>query len=344
MWLYLLRRINLFVLTIAVLFFLVFLMAKYLPGDAIVNLSGIQNPSFSAQQEVVTQYKLDHDNWLTQYIAYTKQRLNGNFGLSLNSQEPISVELKRLLPATLELCFFAMSLALLLGIPLGVVAAIRRLKLTDYAIRSFSLIGYSIPVFWLGMLLIMFFGLELRWLPVSGRLNLLYDVQPVTGFMVIDILLSDIDYKQQALRDAVAHLIMPTLTLALFPLTVVIRITRNAMLDELKANYIKAAESRGLSPSTIIFHHALPNALPPVMRQMGLQLSALLTSALVTEMIFSWPGIGTWMISAIYQRDYPVIQAGIITCAALIIFVSVFSDVLYILSTPQRRGHADGSH
>lgn len=343
MWFYLLRRFNLFVLTVLVLFFLVFLMAKFLPGDPIVNLSGIQNPSFSAQQEIVTLYKLDEDNWISQYVAYVKQRLNGNFGLSLNSQHPISEELKRLLPATLELCVFAMAIALLLGIPLGVIAAMRQYKVADYAIRGISLIGYSIPVFWLGMLMIMFFGLEMRWLPVSGRINLLYEVEPVTGFMVVDILLSDLSYKQQALQSVIAHLLMPTITLAVFPLTVVIRITRNAMLDELKANYIKAAESRGLSPATVIFYHALPNALQPVMRQVGLQLSTLLTSALVTEMIFSWPGIGTWMISAIYQRDFPVIQAGIIVCATIIICVSVLSDILYILSTPQRRSNIDGT-
>lgn len=343
MWLYIARRFNLFILTFAILFMLVFFMNKALPGDQLTNLSGVSNPTFSQLERLSEQYQID-GSWLEQYIAFTTERLTGNFGLSLTSGQPIYTEIIQRLPATVELCFYAMLISLLVGIPLGVIAAFRYRKVTDQLIITASLIGYSIPIFWLGVIGIMFFGLELQLLPVAGRLNLLYQVEPVTGFTLIDIMLSDLPNKLQAFRDAFAHLIMPTVTLALFPVTVVIQITRSAMLEELNTNHIKAAEARGLSPLTIVIHHALPNALQPVLAQVSLQLSTLLTSAMVTEVIFSWPGIGTWLMSAIHQRDYPVICGGLLICAGCIIVISLLSELLSIVSTPKRRSVSHGKN
>lgn len=343
MWLYVARRFNLFVLTLAILYLLVFIMNKALPGDPLANLSGIENPTFNQIELLIAQYRLENSS-LQQYLAFVGERISGNFGLSLTSQQPIFDEIIQRLPATIELCFYAMIIALLVGIPLGVLAAFRYKKITDRLIITASLVGYSIPIFWLGVIGIMFFGLELQLLPVAGRMNLLYQVEPVSGFTLIDIMLSDLETKPQAFKDAFAHLIMPTITLALFPVTVVIRITRNAMLEELNTNYIKAAQARGISPLTIVLHHALPNALQPVLAQVSLQLSTLLTSAMVTEVIFSWPGIGTWLMSAIYQRDYPVISAGILVSAGFIMIISMISDLFSIAATPKRRGAKHGSN
>jgi len=342
MSLYITRRINLFIFTVAALYFLVFLMVNSLPGDLATNLSGIQNPTVAQSETIVAQYQLDK-NWFNQYISFIKQRMNGNFGVSFNNGLPILDEMLTLLPATIELCIYAIFIALLFGLPLGILAAIYYKKTADFFLLSTSLVGYSIPVFWLGVIAIMYFGLDLQWLPVAGRLNLLYQVEAVTGFTFIDIYLSDIQYKQLAYNDAFAHLIMPTLTLALIPATIVIRITRTTMLEELNANYIKASEARGVHPLIIIFNHALPNALQPVFSQISLQLSTLLTSAMVTEVVFSWPGIGQWLIQATYQQDYPTITAGILVCAGFVILITLISDMLLIATSPQQRGVINGS-
>ncbi|MDP2562429.1 ABC transporter permease subunit [Psychrobium sp. 1_MG-2023] len=342
MWFYIVRRFNLFVLTVAVLYFLVFLMINAMPGELATNISGHVNPSVEQHEQLVQQYQLDK-NWFNQYISFINQRIHGDFGLSFTTAQPIFDEMLKVLPATIELCFYALLVALCLGLPMGILGAVRYRKFSDHTVLGISLIGYSIPVFWLAMLAIMYFGLKLQWLPVAGRLNLLYQVDAITGFTFIDILLSDIENKRLALRDAFSHLLMPALTLALLPTTVVARIMRTAMLEELNANYIKASQARGLSPATIIFRHALPNAIQPVLAQVSLQLSTILTSAMVIEVIFSWPGIGNWLMDAIYQRDYPVISAGILVCAGFIILVSVLSDIFLIATTPQRRSAVYGS-
>ncbi len=342
MWFYIARRVNLFVFTVAVLFLLVFVMLNALPGELATNLSGIQNPTMAQYDAIVNQYQLDK-SWFNQYISFIKQRIHGDFGVSFSDAKPIYDEMLRLLPATIELCIYAMTIALLLGLPLGIIAAVYYKKFGDFFLLGTSLIGYSIPVFWLGVIAIMYFGLDLQWLPVAGKLNLLYQVEQVTGFTLIDIYLSDIQYKQLAYQDAIAHLIMPTLTLAVIPAAVVIRITRTTMLEELNANYIKAAQARGQHPLSVIFHHALPNAIQPVLSQITLQLSTLLTSAMVTEVIFSWPGIGQWLIQATYQQNYTIISAGVLVCAGFVIVVTVISDILLIATTPRRRSAEYGS-
>lgn len=342
MWFYIARRVNLFVFTVAVLFLLVFVMLNALPGELATNLSGIQNPTIAQYDAIVSQYQLDK-SWFNQYISFIKQRIHGDFGVSFSDGKPIFDEMLRLLPATIELCIYAMTIALLLGLPLGIIAAVYYKKFGDFFLLGTSLIGYSIPVFWLGVIAIMYFGLDLQWLPVAGQLNLLYQVEHITGFTLIDIYLSNIEYKQLAYQDAIAHLIMPTLTLAVIPATVVIRITRTTMLEELNANYIKAAQARGQHPLSVIFHHALPNAIQPVLSQITLQLSTLLTSAMVTEVIFSWPGIGQWLIQATYQQNYVIISAGVLVCAGFVIVVTVISDILLIATTPRRRSAEYGS-
>ncbi|MCN0199920.1 ABC transporter permease subunit, partial [Pseudomonas aeruginosa] len=189
-------------------------------------------------------------------------------------------------------------------------------------------------IFWWGLILIMLFSVSLGWTPVSGRLDLLYDIEPKTGFMLIDTLLSD---EQGSFLDAVRHLILPAIVLGTIPLAVIARMTRSAMLEVLREDYVRTARAKGLSPARVVFVHALRNALIPVLTVFGLQVGTLLAGAVLTETIFSWPGIGKWLIDAISRRDYPVVQNGILLVATLVILVNFVVDILYGLANPRIR-------
>ena len=197
-----------------------------------------------------------------------------------------------------------------------------------------SLTGYSMPIFWWGLLLIMFFSVGLGWTPVSGRIDLLYDIPPVTGFMLIDTLLAD---EPGAFTDALRHLILPAIVLGTIPLAVIARMTRSAMLEVLREDYIRTARAKGLSPTRVVFVHGLRNALIPVLTVFGLQVGALLAGAVLTETIFSWPGIGKWLIDAIGRRDYPVVQNGILLVATLVVVTNFIVDLLYGVANPRIR-------
>jgi cationic peptide transport system permease protein len=223
------------------------------------------------------------------------------------------------------------------GLPLGILASLSRHKVTQHTIMAITLTGYSIPVFWLGLTLSLWFGVELGWLPISGRLNLLYEIEPVTGFMLVDTLLSTSPYSTSAFFDAVLHIILPAITLAVLPFTVVVRITRSAMMTIMDQTYIKAAEARGLHTSRIVLRHALPNAVIPVIKSLGLMLGSFASYAMVVEVIFAWPGIGSWLVAGIYQRDYTVIQGGVLAVALIIIFLSIMIEVLHTSINPLSR-------
>ncbi|MGL4473038.1 MAG: ABC transporter permease subunit, partial [Shewanella sp.] len=230
------------------------------------------------------------------------------------------------------------------GIPIGVVASLSKDKLTQNSIIAITLTGYSIPVFWLGLSLSLWFGVKLGWLPISGQINLLYDIQPVTGFLLIDCLLSDNEYSYSAFIDALQHMILPAFTLAVFPFTVVVRLTRSAMMNVMQQTYIRAAEARGLHTRQIVMKHALPNALIPVLKNLGIMLGPFASYAIVVEVIFAWPGVGAWLVQGIYQRDYTVIQGGIMAVALLIIFFSIFIDIIHTAANPKSRKEIYASH
>ena len=214
------------------------------------------------------------------------------------------------------------------------IAALKRGSLFDHGVMGISLAGYSMPIFWWGLLLIMFFSVWLGWTPVSGRIDLLYDIPPVTGFMLIDTLLAD---EPGAFTDALHHLILPAIVLGTIPLAVIARMTRSAMLEVLREDYVRTARAKGLSPARVVFVHGLRNALIPVLTVFGLQVGALLAGAVLTETIFSWPGIGKWLIESIGARDYPVVQNGILLIACLVILVNFVVDILYGLANPRIR-------
>ncbi|NKF51763.1 ABC transporter permease [Shewanella sp. WXL01] len=336
MWRYLFRRINLFFATSLVLLGVLFVATGLFPVEKPTALSGITAPNAVQLEQITHDYQLESGS-LNQFIAYISQRLSGNLGVSVNSQQDVAAELISVLPASFELAFVAGLIAMVFGVPLGMFAALTKNKLLQRLILTLTLTGYSVPVFWLGLTLLLWFGVNLNWLPTSGQINLLYDIPPVTGIMLIDTLLLDSNYAMAAFKDAVMHLILPAITLAVLPFTMVTRITRQALKTVMEQPYIRAAEARGLRTSRILIRHALPNALIPVLKSIGLMLGTFASYGIIVEMIFSWPGVGNWLISGIYQRDYTVIQAGILSVSLLIIAMSILIEFIHAAINPVSR-------
>ena len=225
-------------------------------------------------------------------------------------------------------------IAICLGIPAGVIAAMKRGSWFDQSVMGAALVGYSMPIFWWGLLLIILFSVTLGWTPVSGRISLMYYFPQVTGFMLIDSLLSG---QKGAFASAVSHLILPTIMLGTIPLAVIARQTRSAMLEVLGEDYVRTARAKGLSSGRIIGLHALRNALIPVVTVIGLQVGVMMAGAILTETIFSWPGVGKWMVDSVFKRDYPVVQGGLLLIAAIVMIVNLIVDVLYGTINPRIR-------
>jgi dipeptide transport system permease protein len=240
-----------------------------------------------------------------------------------------------LFPATVELSLAAMLFAVILGIPAGVIAAVKRGSAFDHGVMGASVVGFSMPIFWWGLLLIMVVSVGLGLTPVSGRIDpIAYYFPSVTGFMLIDSLLSGQD---GAFADALRHLILPTIVLGTVPLAVIARITRSSMLEVLSEDYVRTARAKGLSPFRVVGLHALRNAMIPVVTSIGLQVGTLLAGAVLTETIFSWPGVGKWLIESIGRRDYPALQGGIMLISSIVIVVNLVVDLLYGVINPRLR-------
>lgn len=329
------RYTILFTLTLLALAALSFSLAYLFPGDVLTNLTGI-NPQTDAQrQALMMQYRLDQP-YLFQFVYYIGQLLQGNWGYSFVSGLPLKEEVGLALPATLELAFYAMFIAIVVGLPIGCYAGLKSYTATDYSINSISMVGYSFPVFWLALLFILIFSLELNIMPLSGRISLLFNVPNVTGFILLDILLADNVDTSLALRDAFLHLILPTLAISVITTASMIRMTRRSVIDVLSRPYISAARSRGLSRWQIFSRHILRNALLPVLPLMAIQITTLITNAMIVETLFSWPGIGNWLIQAIYQRDYPALRVGMLAVASVVISLTIMIDLFNRLIDPSR--------
>ncbi|MDA8032150.1 MAG: ABC transporter permease subunit, partial [Alphaproteobacteria bacterium] len=277
---------------------------RLLPGDPVIALAGERGITPERHAQLLTELGFDKPLW-QQYLQYLREILSGNLGESLVTKKPVLQLFLELFPATIELSLCAITLAALLGIPAGILAAVNHKKLFDQLTMGVALVGYSMPIFWWGLLLIITFSGSLGWTPVSGRISPLYFFDSVTGFMLIDSLLSQ---QEGAFKSAVAHLILPSIVLGTIPLAVIARQTRSAMLEVLREDYVRTARAKGLRSSRVIGLHALRNALIPVVTVIGLQVGLLLAGAILTETIFSWPGIGQWIIQSIFRRDYPSVQ------------------------------------
>ncbi|WP_444994597.1 ABC transporter permease subunit [Aliikangiella sp. IMCC44359] len=274
---------------------------------------------------------------LQKYIFYLTNILQGNWGSSLISGESVLKEFFILFPATLELSIMALVTALIVGISLGVIAAENKNKWQDKLVISTTLIGYSMPIFWWGMLLVLLFSLTLGITPVASRIGFEYDIIPVTGFMLIDTLLSDQPYSTDAFFDALRHLILPTIVLATIPIAIFARVTRSAMIDALSSDYIRTSRAKGLPYHRIVWGHALRNAMIPIVTVIGLQTSVLITGTLITETIFSWPGIGKWLLEAVYRRDLVTIHGGLLAIATIVILTNIMIEIATHLLNPKLR-------
>ncbi|QCI99709.1 ABC transporter permease subunit [Agrobacterium larrymoorei] len=330
---FLVRRIAVLIPTFIGVSIIAFLFIRLLPGDPVALLSGERVMSPERHAQISAALGMDRP-LVIQYFDYLKGVLSGDFGTSIVSKTPILKQFMALFPATVELSFCAIILAVFIGIPAGVIAAIKRGSIFDQGLMGVALVGYSMPIFWWGLLLIILFSGILQWTPVSGRISLMFFFPPVTGFMLIDSLLSG---QKGAFSSALSHLALPSIVLATIPLAVIARQTRSAMLEVLSEDYVRTARAKGLSPFRVIGIHALRNAMIPVITTIGLQVGVMLAGAILTETIFSWPGIGKWMVDSVFRRDYPVIQGGLLLIAGIIMVVNLIVDLLYGLINPRIR-------
>jgi dipeptide transport system permease protein len=331
---YLIRRVALTIPTLFALMFLTFVAIRLVPGDPVEVRMGERGVSPERLALLRHQLGLDQPVW-RQFLDYASHVARGDFGVSLATQQKVLTEFLTLFPATLELSFFAMLFAIVVGLPAGAIAAVRRGGAFDQALMTVSLFGYSMPIFWWGLVLIMFFSVTLGVLPVSGRIDLInYSFDQPTGFMLIDAALSD---QPGAVLDALRHLILPAIVLGTVPLAIVARMTRSSMLEVLNEDYVRTARAKGLSPLRVVGVHALRNALLPVITVIGLSISELMAGAVLTENIFSWPGIGSWLIQSIFRRDYPALQGGLLLVSTVVIFVNLMIDLVYGLVNPRIR-------
>jgi dipeptide transport system permease protein len=310
-----------------------FMFVRLLPGDPILAMAGEHGVTPERYEILKEQFGYNAPIW-QQYLNYLWTLAHGDFGVSIATKRSVISEFAVLFPATLELSFMAMLLAIIVGIPAGILAAVKRGTWLDHTTMGVALTGYSMPIFWWGLLLIIFFSGYLGWTPVSGRIGLQYFIKPTTGFLLVDTLLNG---RWDAFVSALRYLILPSIALGTIPLAVIARQTRSAMLEVLGDDYVRTARAKGLSPARVIGVHALRNALIPVVTTIGLQVSTLIAGAILTETIFSWPGIGKWMVDSIFKRDYVAVQSGLLLISIVVMVFNLLIDLLYAVVNPRIR-------
>ncbi|WP_289116603.1 ABC transporter permease [uncultured Idiomarina sp.] len=322
---YLSSRLFVFIIAFFLLTVFTFSLNFFFPGDPVTNMTGVR--TFSDYYPVISEIRGADKNIAFQYINYMQNLLSGNWGASLSSGDYVFEHTYQHLFASLELIVGALILAVLIGVPSGIFAATQFRGPIDKGVISLAMAGYSIPVFWLAQLLILFFAVKLDWLPITGQINPLYGIAPQSGSILIDIVISDSDYKAAALQDALNHLILPVIILSIMPMMLLLRLMRNATQEMLQKPYVKAARARGLNEFQVLIKHAVPNATQSVLQQVPLIFSLLLSNSIVIESIFNWPGIGNWLVRAIFERDFPVIQACVLIIALTILLFNLVVDL-----------------
>jgi peptide/nickel transport system permease protein len=327
---YILRRVLILIPTLLGVSIIVFLMLHITPGDPAELLLGERATEESL--EAMREHLGLNEPVYVQYGMYLKRLMRGDLGETIWTRQKVWTEVKQRFPATIELAIVALGISCFLGIILGIISATKQYSLFDYLSMLGALAGVSMPIFWLGLVFMLLFSLNLGWLPLSGRLSIGVDLEIITNFYILDSILTR---NWAAFKDSVWHIIMPAMTLSTIPTAIVARMTRSAMLEVLRQDYIKTAKAKGLSSFKVIFKHALRNALIPVVTTIGLQFGVLLGGAILTETIFAWPGVGKWMYDAVMQRDYMVIQGGTLFIAAVFVVINLCVDLLYAIINPR---------
>jgi peptide/nickel transport system permease protein len=310
----------------------VFFMVRAIPGDPAQLLLGQQ--ATQAQVEQVRENMGLDKPVIVQYGIFLADAVRGDLGDSIVTGRPVTTELLARLPATLELTAFAMLVAILVGVPVGVISAVKQYSLLDKFTSVLALTGISMPIFWLAMILIVIFFVNLGWLPFPGRLSTGYAVTSITGLVLVDSLLT---LNFAAFWDGLKHLILPAIALGTIPMAVIMRMTRSSMLEVMGEDYVRTARAKGVVPWRVIFKHALRNAMLPTATVIGLQAGLLMGGAVITETIFSWPGVGQIAYDSVNRRDYAMIQGVVLYGATLFVLVNLLVDVLYAVLDPRVR-------
>ncbi|MBL7688263.1 MAG: ABC transporter permease [Bdellovibrionaceae bacterium] len=315
-----------------------FFLIRMVPGDPVTLMIGERGASPEAIAELKARLGLDR-SLLEQYGLFAAGAVRGDLGVSILSGRPVAGEFLERFAATSELGVLALMLATIVGVGLGIVAALTRGRWLDRISMSLAVTFYSMPIFWWGLMAIVLFSVKLAWLPVSGRIAVDYDVPLKSGWLLIDCWMMEAALSERvaAFWSALRHLTLPVIVLATVPLAVIARMTRSSLLEVIGEDYVRTARAKGLSPLRVIGLHALRNALIPVVTVVGLMLGTILTGAILTETIFSWPGLGRWLVSAVQSRDYPVIQGGVLLVAVIVVTTSLVVDLLSFWISPRLR-------
>jgi len=329
---YILKRLLALIPVLLGVTFVTFLSLHLVPGDPAIAMLG-ERASPEAVAELRKQLGLD-EPFLVQYLKFLIRLLQGDFGRSIQSNNPVLSELAQKFPATIELAVFAMAVAVLIGLSAGLLAAARYRRFLDAFSMITSLIGVSMPIFWLGLILMILFSIQIPLFPISGRIDVEMGVTRLTGFYLIDSLFAR---NIKAFAESLRHLVLPSLTLATVPLSIIARMTRSSMLQALSQDYVRTAKAKGLSEWTVVVKHALRNALLPIVTTIGLQFGYLLGGAVLTETIFAWPGLGRLLVDAVNARDYPLVQGAAFLFALSFVFVNLLVDLLYAYIDPRIR-------
>jgi peptide/nickel transport system permease protein len=327
---YIVKRILMLIPVLLGASILAFALIHLAPGDPARTIVG-EHASEQTIAKIREKYGLDKPI-VVQYWVWLRQVLQGDFGKSIVSNERVTKEIMDRFPNTVELTLLAMLIAMFVGILAGIVSASRQYSWLDYTTMGFALFGVSMPVFWLGIMLMMVFGVFLKILPISGRLNILISFQRITGFLILDSIIS---LNFRALFSSLRHLILPSVALATIPMATIARVTRSSMLEVLRQDFIRTERAKGLSERVVIYRHAVRNALIPVITVIGLNFGLLLAGAILTETVFSWPGIGRYVVKAVQMRDYPAVQGCVIFFATIFVLVNLIADVLYVYIDPR---------
>lgn len=333
---YLIRRVLLLVPTLLGVLTVVFFMVALSPGDPARVMLG-ERATEQQLEELRAELGLDRPLG-EQYVLYLNRAVRLDFGRSIKTRRPVMEEISELFPATVELALVAMVIATAMGVLIGIISAVKKNTLLDYGAMVGAMVGVSMPVFWLGLVMIMIFSVGLGWFPTGGRIEVRLFFQPITRFFLLDGIILWIKegnpaYFQSALR----HIVMPAVALATIQLAIIARTTRSSMLETLRQDYVKTARAAGIPERRVIFRYALKNALLPIVTVIGIQFGLLLAGAILTETIFAWPGIGRWIYTAISARDYPAVQAGVIVVSTVFVLINLLVDVLYSLVNPRIR-------
>jgi len=327
---YILKRLAMLIIVLLGVSIITFVLVRSAPGDPAVHLAG-EHATQATLDAIREKYHLNEPLYV-QYIIWLEMALRGDLGRSIKSRELVRVEIIERLPTTLELSLIAIIIASAVGIIAGIVSAVRQYSAIDYSVMFGALFGVSMPIFWLGLMLLYFVGVRLGWLPIGGRLSVGIDLESITGLYVLDSILT---LNGEAFIDSIKHLLLPSIALATIPMATIARMTRSSMLEVLRQDYIRTERAKGLSERVVIYKHAIKNALIPIVTVIGMNIGVLMGGAVLTETIFTLPGLGKYIADAILAYDYPVVQGFTIFFATAFVIINLITDILYMYIDPR---------